>query len=122
MQSVVSPTADPGVASLIPDQSYTFVEIDYEIVSTVILLLPLIQEGLLSPSSTDSRRIIVSYMYKQKYVQKVLVKGIVKLAQEKSVVRSTVHLDMTIAVDWGVKHQTKQTKCTNYILLNGLRA
>ena len=31
-------TADPGVASLIPAQSHTFVEIDYEIISTVILL------------------------------------------------------------------------------------
>ena len=31
-------TADPGVASTIPAQSHTFVEIDYEIISTVILL------------------------------------------------------------------------------------
>ena len=31
-------TADPGVASLIPGQSHTFVEIDHEIISTVILL------------------------------------------------------------------------------------
>ena len=31
-------TADPGVASLIPAQSHTFVEIDHEIISTVILL------------------------------------------------------------------------------------
>ena len=31
-------TADPEVASLIPDQSHTFVEIDYDILSTVILL------------------------------------------------------------------------------------
>ena len=30
-------TADPGVASLIPAQSHTLVEIDYEIISTVIL-------------------------------------------------------------------------------------
>ena len=29
-------TADPGVASLIPARSHTFVEIDYEIISTVI--------------------------------------------------------------------------------------
>ena len=26
-------------------------------------------------------------------------------------VRLTDHLDMTLAVDWGVKQQTKQTKC-----------
>ena len=31
-------TADPGVVSLIPAQSHTFVEIDHEIISTVILL------------------------------------------------------------------------------------
>ena len=33
-------TADPGVASLIPARYHTFVEIDHEIVSTVILLPP----------------------------------------------------------------------------------
>ena len=31
-------TADPGVASLIPARSHTFVEIDYEIISMVILI------------------------------------------------------------------------------------
>ena len=31
-------TADPGVASSLPVRSHTFVEIDYEIISTVILL------------------------------------------------------------------------------------
>ena len=31
-------TADPGVASSIPSRSHTFVEIDHEIISTVILL------------------------------------------------------------------------------------
>ena len=31
-------TADPGVASSIPAWSYTFVEIDHEMISTVILL------------------------------------------------------------------------------------
>ena len=50
-QSVASLTADPGVASLIPARSHTFVEIDHEIISTVILLLSLIQEGLLSVTS-----------------------------------------------------------------------
>ena len=34
----VSLTADPGVASSIPAQSHTFVEIDHEIISTVNLL------------------------------------------------------------------------------------
>ena len=46
MQYVASPTADPGVASLIPIWSHTFVEIDHEIISRAILLLPLILEGL----------------------------------------------------------------------------
>ena len=31
-------TADPGVDSLIPARSHTFVKIDYKIISTVILL------------------------------------------------------------------------------------
>ena len=34
----MSLTTDPGVASSIPARSNTFVEIDYEIISTVILL------------------------------------------------------------------------------------
>ena len=37
--------ADPRVTSSIPARSYTFVEIDHEIISTVILPLLLIQEG-----------------------------------------------------------------------------
>ena len=40
-------TADPGVASSIPARSHTFVEIDHEIISTVILL-----------PSADSRRVV----------------------------------------------------------------
>ena len=44
-------TADPGVGSFIPAWSHTLVEIDHEIISKVILLLPLIQEGLLSVTS-----------------------------------------------------------------------
>ena len=34
----MSLTADPGVSSSIPARSHTFVEIDHEIISTVILL------------------------------------------------------------------------------------
>ena len=34
----VSLMADPGVANSIPARSHTFVEIDHEIISTVILL------------------------------------------------------------------------------------
>ena len=44
-------TADPGVASSITVRSHTFVEIDHEMISTVILPLPLIH----------SRRVVVSY-------------------------------------------------------------
>ena len=67
-------TADPGVASLILDRSHTFMEIDHEIISMAILL-----------PSADSRRVVVSY--KQKYVHEVLVNCLVKLAEEKSVIR-----------------------------------
>ena len=47
-------TADPGFASSIPARSHTFVEIDHEITSTVILLPStesFIHEGLLSVTS-----------------------------------------------------------------------
>ena len=67
-------TTDPGVTSSILARSHTFVEIDYEIIPRAILL-----------SSADSRRVFVSY--KRKYVHKVLVNCLVKLAQEKMVVR-----------------------------------
>ena len=42
-------------------------------------------------------------------MHEVVVNCLVKLAQEKSVVRCTDNPDMTIAVDWDVK-QTKRTK------------
>ena len=63
--------ADPGVGSLIPVQSHTFVEIDHEMISTVILL----------PSADSSRRVVVSY--KRKYVHESLVNGLYKPAHEK---------------------------------------
>ena len=63
-------TADPGVASSIPVRSHTFVEIDHEMISTVILL-----------SLIQSRRVNVSY--KEKYVHKLLVNRLFKPAQEK---------------------------------------
>ena len=44
------------------------------------------------------------------YVRNTLVNRLVKLAQEKSVVRWTDRLDMTIAVDWDIKPKTKQNK------------
>ena len=43
-QLVASQIADLGVTSLIPSWPHTFVEIDHEIFSVVILLLPLIQD------------------------------------------------------------------------------
>ena len=52
-------------------RSHKFVEIDHEIISKVILLLPLIQEGLMHVS------------YKREYVHDVLFNRLVKLAQEK---------------------------------------
>ena len=71
LQWVVSQTADPGIVSLIPAQSHTFVEIDHKIISTIILLLPLIQEGLLSVTSEN--------MCKKYWLTALIV----KLAQEK---------------------------------------
>ena len=48
-----STDCNPGVASSIPARSHTFVEIDHEIISTVILLpsADSFQEGLLSVTS-----------------------------------------------------------------------
>ena len=66
--------ADPGVGSSIMARSHTFVEIDHEIISMVILF-----------PSADSRRVDVCF--KRRYVSEVLVNCLVKLAQEKSVVR-----------------------------------
>ena len=66
-------TKDTGVTSLIPARSHTFMEIDHEIISTAILL-----------PSPDSRRVVVSY--KRKYVHKVPLNRLVRLAQEKSMV------------------------------------
>ena len=40
----------------------------------------------------------------------ILVNCLVKLAEEKSVVRWTDRLDVTLGVDWDVKPKTKQTK------------
>ena len=50
-QLVTSLTADPEVPNLIPAWSHTSMEIDHEIISSAILLLPLIQDGLLSVTS-----------------------------------------------------------------------
>ena len=65
-------TADPGVASSILAPSYTFVEIDHEIISTVILL-----------PSAESFKKGCCVNYNRKYVHEVLVNCLFKLAQEK---------------------------------------
>ena len=91
VQSVTCLTADPGVANSTLARSHIFAEIDHKIISTAILLLPLIQEGF------------VSFTSESMVVHKVLVNCLVKLAQEKSVVRQTDCLDMTIAVDLNLK-------------------
>ena len=76
-------TADPGVVSSILARSHTFVEIDHEIISTVILLLPreIISTVILLLPLIYSRRVVVSY--KQKYVHELLVNRLFKPAQEK---------------------------------------
>ena len=50
-QSIASLIADLEIVSLILSWPHTFLMIDREIFSMVILLLPLIQEGLLSVTS-----------------------------------------------------------------------
>ena len=68
-------TADPGVASSIPARSHTFVEIDLEIISMVILL-----------PSTDSFKKCLCQL-QAKYVHVLLVNRLFKPTQEKSVVK-----------------------------------
>ena len=68
-------TADPGVASSIPAQSHTFVEIDHEIISTVILL----------PSAESFMK--GWCQLQAKVCARLLVNCLFKLAQEKCVVR-----------------------------------
>ena len=55
-----------------------------------------------SPPSADSRRVFVSY--KRKYVHLL---G--QACLETSVARWTYCVDMTIAVDWDIKNQKKQS-------------
>ena len=64
-------TADPGVASSIPVRSHTFVEIDHEMISTVILL-----------SSADSFKKGCCQL-QAKVCARILVNRLFKPAQEK---------------------------------------
>ena len=68
-------TADPGIASSIPAGSHAFLEIDHEIISTVILL----------PSAESFKKDCCRLQ--GKFYHGVLVNCLFKLAQEKSVVR-----------------------------------
>ena len=67
----MSLTADPGVASSIQVRFHTFVQIDHEIISMVILLL-----------SAESFKKGCCQFNKRKYVHEVLVNCLFKLAQE----------------------------------------
>ena len=64
-------TADPGVTSLIPARSHTLVEIDHEIISTVILL----------PSAESFMK--GCCQLQAKVCARLLVNCLFKLAQEK---------------------------------------
>ena len=96
-------TAYPGVASSIPARYHTFVEIDHEIISTVILL----------PSAESLMK--GCCQLQAKVCARLLVNCLFKLAQEKSVVRWTDRPAMTIAVDLGPK-ATNQTNKTNHFM------
>ena len=99
-------TEDPGVASSIPAHYHTFVGIDHEIISTAILL-----------PSADLRRVVASY--KRKYylicARLVLVNRLVKLAQEKSVVKSELTIRSHDHSCWlGRKDSNQLTNKTVY--------
>ena len=64
-------TADPGVACSFPARSHTFVEIDHEIISTVILL----------PSADSFKK--GCCQLQARYVHELLVNSLFKPAQEK---------------------------------------
>ena len=91
--SVESPAADPGVASLIPARSNPFMEVDHEIISTLI-----------SSSCWNNKGCC-------QLKTKVCARSTGQPhSPGKGVVKWTDLLNMTIAVDWEVKPQTKLTK------------
>ena len=53
-------------------------------------------------------------------MHKVPVNHLVKLGQEKSVVMWSDHPNITIAVDWGIKQQNKQTKLSSAVVIDTL--
>ena len=102
VQSIASLIADPEVSS-IPAQVGTFVEIDHEMFSTVILLHTLFQEGLLSVTSES---MCTEFWFNTQS----------KLVQENSVVRSNNYLDIGIALTLNHKPNTKKTTINNEII------
>ena len=92
-------TADPVVASLIPARSHTFVEIDHEIISTVILL----------PSAESFKKGCCQLQVKVCARSTGLLH--VQACPGKSVVRWTDRPAMTVTVDLG-RRATKTKKCT----------
>ena len=91
-QPVASPIADPGVLSLIPAQSITFVEI-----IRVIILRRSFSSFLCFEKDC-------SYLQAKQYVKYWLT------AWSKLPVRLTDCLGMTIVVDWDIKPQTEYLK------------
>ena len=82
--------------SSIPDLAYSLVEIDHGIFSMVLLLLPLIQEGLSSFTNENNEYWLT--------------------ASAKSVARFTDHLSMTIAIVLAFKHKpNKYNRYASYL-------
>ena len=98
-------TAIPGVASSIPARSHTFVEIDHEIISTVILL----------PSADSFKK--GCCQLQAKVCARITGYPLVQACPGKSVVRWTDRPAMTIAVDLGRKatKPTNQPKCLRVV-------
>ena len=90
-------TAIPGLASSIPARSQTFVEIDHNIISMVILL----------PSAVSFKK--GCCQLQAKVCAQITGYPLVQASPGKSMVRWTDRPAMTIAVDLGRK-ATKQTK------------
>ena len=89
-------TAIPVVASSIPARSHIFVEIDHEIISTVILL----------PSADSFKK--GCCQLQAKVCARITGYPLVRACPGKSVVWWTDHPAMTIAVDLGRKATNKQ--------------
>ena len=105
-------TADPGVASSIPARSHTFVEIDHEIISTVILL----------PSADLFKK--GCCQLQAKVCAQITGEPLAQACPGKSVVKWTDRPAMTIAVDMGRKatktnkqNLVRHSSCTKLLYL-----